>query len=151
MLKQEGGMMLKRATCGWVGSAEVNATLKMTVKKLTPYAAPARLIVLLTVLAFVGSALAATTASAAEPEAAERTFQAHCAGCHGQDGSGNTAIGKSVGIPDVRAADVQKQSDTHLAELIANGTSKMPPFKNSLNSEQIYAVVGYVRALARKP
>ena len=65
-------------------------------------------------------------------------------------GSGNTAISKSVRIPDVRAADVQQQSDTHLAEIIANETSKMPPFKKSLSRKHIHAVVGYVRALAQK-
>ena len=150
MLKQEGGMMLKRATCGWVGSAEVNATLKMTVKKLTPYAAPARLIVLLTVLAFVGSALAATTASAAEPEAAERTFQAHCAGCHGQDGSGNTDVGKSLKIPDLHSAEVQGNSDEQLSQVITNGKNAMPPFKASLTDDQIHALVMYVRQLKKK-
>ena len=50
----------------------------------------------------------------------------------------------------MRAADVHKQSDTQLAEVIANGTSKMPPFKNSLSNEQIHALVGYIRELAQK-
>ena len=99
---------------------------------------------------FCGSVSEATTASASEKEVGERTFQARCASCHGQDGSGKTAIGKSLGIPDLRAADVHKQSDTQLAEVIANGTSKMPPFKNSLSNDQIHALVGYIRELAQK-
>jgi mono/diheme cytochrome c family protein len=37
-----------------------------------------------------------------------------------------------------------------LAELIANGKGVMPPFKNSLSSEQIHALVGHVRALAQQ-
>jgi len=70
--------------------------------------------------------------------------------CHGPDGRGDTVIGKSAGIPDLHSADVQKQSDADLAEFIANGKGTMPPFKNSLSSEQIHAVVGHVRALAQQ-
>ena len=107
-------------------------------------------IALLAVLVFVGLAVAGTPARAAEPDAGAQPFQVHCAMCHGPDGRGDTVIGKSAGIPDLHAADVQKQSDEYLAEFIANGKGMMPPFKNSLNSEQIQALVGHVRQLGQQ-
>jgi len=105
---------------------------------------------LLTVLVFVGLAVAGTPARAAEQDAAKQSFQVHCAMCHGPDGRGDTVIGKSAKIPDLHSAAVQQQSDEALAELIANGKGAMPPFKNSLSSEQIHALVGYIRALAQQ-
>jgi mono/diheme cytochrome c family protein len=78
------------------------------------------------------------------------TFNATCATCHGEDGSGNTAIGKASAIPDLRSAAVQNQPDAHLADVIANGTSRMPAFKSSLSDDQIHALVHYVRGLAGK-
>jgi mono/diheme cytochrome c family protein len=107
-------------------------------------------IALLTVLVFVGLAVAGTPARAAEQDATKQSFQEHCAMCHGPDGRGDTVIGKSAKIPDLHSAAVQQQSDEALAELIANGKGAMPPFKNSLSSEQIHALVGYVRALAQQ-
>ena len=107
-------------------------------------------IALLTVLVFVGLAVAGTPARADEQDAAKQSFQVHCAMCHGPDGRGDTVIGKSAKIPDLHSAAVQQQSDEALAELIANGKGAMPPFKNSLSSEQIHALVGYVRALVQQ-
>jgi mono/diheme cytochrome c family protein len=98
----------------------------------------------------LGTAVAGTPARAAAQDAAEQLFQVHCAMCHGPDGKGDTVIGKSAGIPDLHAAAVQQQSDEALAEFIANGKGVMPPFKNSLSSEQIHALVGHVRALAQQ-
>jgi mono/diheme cytochrome c family protein len=70
--------------------------------------------------------------------------------CHGPDGKGDTVIGGSAGIPDLHTAAVQQQADEALAEFIANGKGVMPPFKTSLSSEQIHALVGHVRALAQQ-
>jgi cytochrome c6 len=109
-----------------------------------------KFIALLAVLVCLGTAVAGTPARAAEQDTGAQTFQVHCAMCHGPDGKGDTVIGKSAGIPDLHAADVQKQSDEYLAEFIANGKGTMPPFKNSLSGEQIHALVGHVRALAQQ-
>ena len=114
------------------------------------YDFPARFIALLAVLVFVGLAVAGTPAAAAEQDAGAQSYQVHCATCHGSDGRGDTVIGKSAGLPDLHSATVQQQSDAALAEFIANGKGMMPPFKNSLSSEQIQAVVGHIRALAQK-
>jgi mono/diheme cytochrome c family protein len=110
-------------------------------------------IVLLAALVCLGTAVAGTPAGAAEQDAGAQSFQVHCAMCHGPDGRGDTVIGKSAGIPDLHAAAVQQQSDEALAAFIANGKGMkgmMPPFKNSLSSEQIHALVEHVRALAQQ-
>jgi len=77
------------------------------------------------------------------------TFKANCATCHGPDGSGDTSIGKSLNIPDLRSEEVQKLSDTEIASVISNGKNAMPPFKN-LSKDQINSLITYIRGLASK-
>lgn len=59
-------------------------------------------------------------------------FADHCAICHGNDGSGNTVIGKGSypKPPDMRLADTQKLSDGELYYIIRNGVrfTGMPAF-----------------------
>jgi mono/diheme cytochrome c family protein len=142
--------MLKRDTCGGGRRAGVTATMKRAGKPWTPFSSPARFVALLAILVFVGLVVAGTPARAAEQDAGAQPFQVHCAMCHGPDGRGDTVIGKSAGIPDLHSPAVQQQSDEYLAEFIANGKGMMPPFKNSLNSEQIQVLVGHVRELAQQ-
>ena len=78
------------------------------------------------------------------------TFKAKCAACHGADGSGDTSMGKSLKLRDLRSADVQKQSDADLTGIITNGKGKMPSYKGKLTDDQIKAVVATIRDLAKK-
>jgi hypothetical protein len=48
-------------------------------------------------------------------------------------------------IPDLHSAEVQKLSDAQLAEVISNGKNSMPPFKGSLNPDQIHDLVIHMR------
>lgn len=50
-------------------------------------------------------------------------FADHCAGCHANDGSGQTPIGKNVypKAPDLRLTDTQSMSDGELFWVIHNG------------------------------
>ncbi len=77
-------------------------------------------------------------------------YKARCAMCHSADGSGNSPMGKNLKIRDLRSADVQKQSDAQLSEIIAKGKGKMPGFEKSLSKEQIGELVGYLRELGKK-
>ncbi len=54
---------------------------------------------------------------------AQAHFADHCATCHANDGSGQTAIGKNVypRAPDLRLADTQSMSDGELFWVIHNG------------------------------
>jgi mono/diheme cytochrome c family protein len=77
------------------------------------------------------------------------TYRTKCATCHGPDGSGS-AVGKSMNVPDLRLPVVQKMSDAQLAQIISDGKGGMPPFKSSLNEDQIHSMVSYVRSLRQK-
>ena len=87
--------------------------------------------------------------AAQNSSSAAATFKANCATCHGPDGSGDTSIGKSMNIPDLRSPEVQKLSDTEIATVISDGKNGMPPFKN-LSKDQINSLVKYIRGLASK-
>ena len=99
-------------------------------------------------LAF-GMLSAVNTARAAD-DATVKLFQTKCAACHGPDGSGNTTVGKTLKLKDVRDPEAQKESDADLTTLIAKGKDKMPGNEKSLKPDQIKALVGYVRELAKK-
>jgi len=81
--------------------------------------------------------------------AAGTTFRTKCAMCHGPDGAGSE-VGKSMNVPNLRSAAVQKLPDAELAQVIGNGKGGMPSFKGSLNAGQIHDIVVYVRTFAAK-
>ncbi len=74
-------------------------------------------------------------------------FKGKCAACHGADGKGTTGMGKALKLRDLSSADVQKQSDADLVNIITNGKEKMPKYDGKLTKEQINDVVKYVRTL----
>jgi mono/diheme cytochrome c family protein len=78
------------------------------------------------------------------------TFKSKCAACHGADGSGSTAVGKSMKIRDLASADVQKETNAELTAIITNGKGGMPAYKDKLSGDQIKDVVGFIRQLAKK-
>jgi mono/diheme cytochrome c family protein len=98
----------------------------------------------------VGSATVAVAASASGNDPGASTFEEHCATCHAPNGSGDTVVGKSMKIPDLRSPALQSQPDTQLADVIANGKGLMPGFKSSLSKDEIDALVKHVHLLAGK-
>src|SRR2546423_5477066 len=99
----------------------------------------------------VGTALAlALTCSlpAGAQNASEALYKGKCVACHGADGSGSP-MGKKLGVHDLQGADVQKQSDKELSEIIANGKNKMPPYGKSLKAEDVQGLVAYIRSLKK--
>jgi mono/diheme cytochrome c family protein len=93
---------------------------------------------------FVGLTLFVVSIVRANPvpdgAAGSATFRTKCATCHGQDGGGSE-VGKSMNVPDLRSAAVQKLPDVELAQVISNGKGGMPSFKNSLSDDQIHGLV----------
>jgi cytochrome c6 len=77
------------------------------------------------------------------------TFKGKCAMCHGADGSGKTMMGEKFGIRDLRSADVQKQTDAQLVEIVTKGKEKMPAYDGKLTKEQIEQVVAFIRTLKK--
>ena len=76
-------------------------------------------------------------------------YKAKCAACHGADGSGQTPMGKSMKLRDLRSPEVQKQSDKELYAVTADGKGKMPAYKTKLSEADINALVAHMRALAK--
>jgi len=77
-------------------------------------------------------------------------YKSKCAVCHGADGSGDTSMGKSMKLRDLRSEDVQKQTDAQLFDITANGKNKMPAYKGKLTDDQIKQLVAFMRELAKK-
>lgn len=75
------------------------------------------------------------------------TFKGKCAMCHGADGKGSTAMGKTLNLRDLGSADVQGQSDADLTNIVTNGKGKMPKYDGKLTKDQIADVVKYIRSL----
>jgi len=71
----------------------------------------------------------------------------HCASCHGKDGSGNTAMGKKLGVKDY--SKEQGFSDAEATNIIKNGKGKMKGYKDKLSDADIKALVAYVRSLKK--
>ena len=81
-------------------------------------------------------------------------FADHCAICHGNDGSGDTAMGHGMypKPPDLRAAQTQNRSDGEIFWIIENGVrmTGMPAFGGSGehgNTEDSWKLVHFIRHL----
>jgi mono/diheme cytochrome c family protein len=77
-------------------------------------------------------------------------YKAKCASCHAADGSGQTPMGKSMKLRDLRSAEVQKQTDKELHDWTADGKGKMPAYKSKMTEAEINALVAHMRDLAKK-
>jgi mono/diheme cytochrome c family protein len=104
---------------------------------------------LITLLA-IGCLLFGSAIANAEDGAA--IFKAKCAACHGQDGSGDTTMGKKSNLRDLRSADVQKQTDADLTTIIAEGKGKPAHAykKKGVTDAQVKALVAHIRSIAKK-
>ena len=83
-------------------------------------------------------------ASAADASA---TWNSQCASCHGKDGSGNTAMGKKLGVKDY--SKEQGFSDAEATKVIKEGKGKMKAYKDKLSDDDVKALVAYVRSLKK--
>jgi mono/diheme cytochrome c family protein len=76
-------------------------------------------------------------------------YKAKCATCHGPDGKGDTAMGKTMKVKDLGSPEVQSQSDADVATIIEKGKKPMPGYEGKLTKEQIDGLVKYVRSLKK--
>lgn len=99
---------------------------------------------------FFGAVVLATGPGTRAQGDAVAVFKKHCAMCHAEDGSGNSTSGKALKLKDLRSAEVQKQTDAELTDVITKGRGKMPAFAAKLSPETIKSLVAYVRQIAKK-
>ena len=76
-------------------------------------------------------------------------YKGKCASCHGADGSGQTPVGKSMKLRDLRSDEVQKQSAKDLFTIIADGKGKMPAYKAKMSTADIDALVAFIKTLKK--
>jgi mono/diheme cytochrome c family protein len=93
---------------------------------------------------------------AADPELLERAkdhFREHCAPCHGNDGRGDTPLGRGLHprVPDLTLAATQDLSDGELFWIIENGIklTGMPAFgkESPDDDEHAWSLVHWIRRL----
>ena len=81
-------------------------------------------------------------------------FADHCAGCHGNDGKGQTSMGPKFypKVPDMTREETQSQSDGALFATIENGVrlTGMPAFGNG-TAESAYGSWGLVHFIRHLP
>jgi cytochrome c6 len=93
--------------------------------------------------------LALFVVPAAMAEDGAALYKAKCAMCHGQDGAGQTTMGKNMKLRDLGSAEVQKQTDAELTKITADGKNKMPAYKSKMTAAEIEAVVKFIRTLKK--
>ncbi len=76
-------------------------------------------------------------------------YKAKCASCHAADGSGSSPMGKKMGLRDLGSADVQKQTDAQLTDVVSKGKEKMPAYGTKLSADEIKALVAHIRSLRK--
>ncbi len=81
---------------------------------------------------------------------AAATYKSKCAVCHASNGSGDTAVGKSLKLGDLRSPAVQKQTDAQLIAMISDGKGGMPGYKDKLSADEIKQLAAYLRVLGKK-
>jgi len=59
-------------------------------------------------------------------------------------------MGKTLKVPNLRTALIQKKGDAKLTQVIAQGKANMPAFGTALSADEIKDVVAYVRTLVPK-
>lgn len=95
-------------------------------------------------IALLAGGMIAVCSSSAVAQDAAATFKAKCAMCHGPDGKGG-----KMGTRDFASADVKKETDAQLTEIISKGKGKMPAYDGKLKDTEIKDLVTYIRSLAK--
>lgn len=84
--------------------------------------------------------------------ATHRLYGRKCASCHGLDGKGDTKRGIRTKANDwTKPGFLAQFTDEKLIELTAKGIKKMPAYEEKLSSEEIVALVQYMRLLVPDP
>ena len=104
---------------------------------------------------FVLAAIVMASAGVGAAADAGTTWAQNCSSCHGKGGSGNTMMGKKLGVKDYHDSNVQAAfSDAEAERAIkegvkTNGKETMKPFGSKLADADIKALVAYIRAFKK--
>ena len=90
---------------------------------------------------------AKTAVAVMKPADGKALYAEHCARCHGTDGRGRTALGRTFKCPDLTSSKTQGRSDSRFRSAIKNGRGNMPAFAKKLSAQDILALIAYIRSL----
>jgi mono/diheme cytochrome c family protein len=78
-------------------------------------------------------------------------FKDKCARCHGEDGRGQTVIGRMVGAPDFTDESWwdEEKNERRFAHSITEGKGEMPAFGRKLTRPEIRALAAYVKTFRK--
>jgi len=124
-----------------------NSRKEVSLRTITAAAIMALLFLLSGSLCF-GAAQENHNAAALESQG-RVTYQQSCTPCHDTLGF-PTPAAKSIGAPDLGSPAVRKLTDAQIRKQISDGGKYMPPFKSTLSTDQINALVVYVRTFAKE-
>ncbi|MBI5388274.1 MAG: c-type cytochrome [Verrucomicrobia bacterium] len=106
---------------------------------------------LLAMIAVAGVATALTAPAADVKE----NYATHCTKCHGEDGKGETKMGKKSGCKDYTDAKVQAEmKDDKAFKSIKEGMKDgdkelMKPFAEKLSDDEIKALITYMKTFKK--
>ncbi len=82
----------------------------------------------------------------------QKIYKSLCASCHGDNGTGNPVMIKTLNPPpaDLTTGLVQQQTDGEIFWKITEGRGLMASYKNMLSDEERWAVVSYIRKIEKK-
>jgi mono/diheme cytochrome c family protein len=82
----------------------------------------------------------------------KKVYKVDCAMCHGENGDGKGDMATDMkNVTDFTNPDVQKNStDGQWFQIIRKGKGEMPPEGDRAKDDDIWNVVNYIRAFAKK-
>ncbi len=82
---------------------------------------------------------------------AKRIYSIDCTMCHGATGDGKGDVGADMHLKDFRDADSLKdKTDGELFYVIKNGKGEMTGEGDRAKTDEVWSLVNYIRALAKK-
>ena len=93
--------------------------------------------------------------TAASVAAGQALYQKQCAGCHGDTGKGDGAMGEELNPKPANLSDAEWKhgsTDGEIFAVIRDGVKStgMKPFARKMTTHQLWDVVNYVRSLGPK-
>ena len=87
------------------------------------------------------------TATPDEFAVARANYAKHCSACHGDEGKGGLVKVENtkLEVPSLREGHALVHPDEEFVEQITEGGDGMPKFKDKLSSEEINAMVRFIR------
>lgn len=74
-------------------------------------------------------------------------YKRHCAGCHGQDGEGQTSLGPAINSPEWNDGITDEEIRAAILESRRIAGTSMDSFREILTDDEITAVIVYLRTL----